>query len=638
MRKSGNIKLPGYQIFQLNLTSGLGGGLLSALDESLNPVLVSAGDDEVELLVVQIKVGHLNARVFNAYGSQEEEMPACLKFWHSLEKEIIKAKQENCGIKIQMDANAKLESEIQELSRNGQYLLDLASRQNLKILNNSEFCKGKITRHRITKNKVEKSILDYILVCDILSNYFTSMLIDEERLFTLTKFVSTRGVIKPTKSDHNILYCSFNLTYKKEILPQRRQEIFNLKNRDCQEAFTEETENTNKFTEIFNKEEPFEKKTMKFQRCLNQSIRKCFRKVRVMKKDKETELDRQLELWSKLKIFLKNSECEKSITVAKRKFNKLDQIIQEECSLRNVKIVEDHIANFSINGNFSSAGMWKLRSKLRPKQLDPPMAKIDKGGNIITAPSLLRKLYLDTYVDRLRHREMKPELMEVFNMKMTLWDFRLELLKENKSRNWQEEDLNKVLKGLKNNKSRDPGGLINEIFKPNVIGSNLRDGLLHLSNGIKTDLHFPPFMQLANVTTIYKKKGSRLSLENDRGIFVTSVMKKIIDRLIYNDKYSDIDDGMSDSNIGGRKNKNIKNHLFVIYGILNSVINGEDDPIDIQVYDLEKAFDALWLEDCMNDLVDTLPISSHDDKVALIYEANMSNLVARSNQYSRGAN
>ena len=157
-----------------------------------------------------------------------------------------------------------------------------------------------------------------------------------------------------------------------------------------------------------------------------------------------------------------------------------------------------------MGGRFSQTGMWKLKTKLNPKQLDPPMAKVDKGGNLITAPPLLRKLYLDTYVDRLRHREMKPNLLDVYEMKMKLWNYRLAVMKTNKSEDWQLEDLLKVLKHLKNNKSRDPDGYINEIFKPKVIGTNLRDGLLQLANGIKTELSFPAFMQKANITTIYK--------------------------------------------------------------------------------------------------------------------------------------
>jgi hypothetical protein len=46
------------------------------------------------------------------------------------------------------------------------------------------------------------------------------------------------------------------------------------------------------------------------------------------------------------------------------------------------------------------------------------------------------------------------------------------------------------------------------------------------------------------------------------------------------------------------------------------------------VYDIEKAFDALWLEDCLNDMHDTLPKEQHDDKLALVYESNQNNMVA----------
>ena len=81
-------------------------------------------------------------------------------------------------------------------------------------------------------------------------------------------------------------------------------------------------------------------------------------------------------------------------------------------------------------------------------------------------------------------------------------------------------------------------------------------------------------------------------------------------------------------NIGARREKNIKNHLFVVYGIINSILHEENYCIDLNIYDLEKAFDALWLEDCLNDLFDTLPKEQCDDKLALIYKANRNNLVA----------
>ena len=64
----------------------------------------------------------------------------------------------------------------------------------------------------------------------------------------------------------------------------------------------------------------------------------------------------------------------------------------------------------------------------------------------------------------------------------------------------------KVLKKLKTNKTRDPHGLINEIFKPGVIGLDLKLAILNLFSGIKLEFFLPNFLQFANITTIYKKK------------------------------------------------------------------------------------------------------------------------------------
>ena len=60
---------------------------------------------------------------------------------------------------------------------------------------------------------------------------------------------------------------------------------------------------------------------------------------------------------------------------------------------------------------------------------------------------------------------------------------------------------------------------------------------------------------------------------------------------------SELDMSMSGINIGARINKNIHNNLFIIHGVINSVIQGEDKCIDLQVHDLVQCFDDLWLED-----------------------------------------
>ena len=72
----------------------------------------------------------------------------------------------------------------------------------------------------------------------------------------------------------------------------------------------------------------------------------------------------------------------------------------------------------------------------------------------------------------------------------------------------------------------------------------------------------------------------------------------------------------------------MRDHAFIVHGIINAVINGGAKCIDIQIYDIIQAFDALWLQDVMNDLFDSLPKSGRNDKLSLLYKANCENYVA----------
>ena len=177
-----------------------------------------------------------------------------------------------------------------------------------------------------------------------------------------------------------------------------------------------------------------------------------------------------------------------------------------------------------------------------------------------------------------------------------------------------------VLKKMKNNKSRDPHGMVNELFKPGVIGKDLEDSLLLLFNRIKDTVEIPKLMEYANITSIYKGKGEKMDLENDRGIFIVSVLRSIFMKLLYNDNYDIVDMNMSDSNIGARRGKSVRNHIFMVNGVIHDVLAKKNaNPIDVEVVDFRQCFDTLWLEECMNDLFEA---GIDDDNLALIYEAN----------------
>ena len=170
-----------------------------------------------------------------------------------------------------------------------------------------------------------------------------------------------------------------------------------------------------------------------------------------------------------------------------------------------------------------------------------------------------------------------------------------------------------------------PHGLINELFRPENIGSDLECLLLLLLNKIKQNLAFPHFMQFANIISIYKGKNSKSLLENDRGIFIINIFRSILMKIIYNEEYKTIDMNMSDSNIGARKGKNVRNHIFILNGIINETNNNKKKAVDIVILDYKQCFDGMWLQDCLNDLYDS---GVRNRNLAMIYEANRKNQVS----------
>ena len=179
LRFPGTFKIPGYQIFEKTRV-GQGGGLLTAIDCNLSPLLISSGSNEEEILIIQAQVGKHSIRINNGYGPQETEVKEKIySFWEEIEKEIINAKEANCFILLQMDANAKLGCEVikndpNQMSENGMLLYNILKRQNLSCLNAHRLCEGSITRHRKTIFGDEKAILDYIIVCLIVFQTFSN--------------------------------------------------------------------------------------------------------------------------------------------------------------------------------------------------------------------------------------------------------------------------------------------------------------------------------------------------------------------------------------------------------------------------------------------------------------------------------
>ena len=160
--------------------------------------------------------------------------------------------------------------------------------------------------------------------------------------------------------------------------------------------------------------------------------------------------------------------------------------------------------------------------------------------------------------------------------------------------------------------------LPNEIFKPEVAGDDLILAVTKLMNRIKNELSYSTLLELCSVTNLYKK-GDRASFNSYRGIFRAPVSSNILDKLIHKNEYENVDTNLSDGNVGSRKRRNVRDNLFVVNSIMNEAKQMKSQAIDIDVYDVAKCFDTMWLIESINDLYEA---GIQNEKLCLMYLSN----------------
>ena len=410
----------------------------------------------------------------------------------------------------------------------------------------------------------------------------------------------------------------------------KRQELFNFKNKRCQAAFKEATENNLDLLKCFDNNVSFEQQSKVWKKTLDKVFYKCFKKIRVVSnKQKENEkfqIFRKIKEKKKLEVELFAKDISEEIRAKiEKRIREIEEEIEKEISEEKLEEAIETLRQLggeedSIGGD-GRKNMWKLLKNKYPKlSIAVPVGKRDRKGNIITNHKSLKHLYLQTYLNRLRNRPIKPNFEEIKQLKLDLFKLRLDISKSKKSEPWELKNLEEAIKHLKSDKARDPDGLINELFKEEVAGNSLKLSLLKLFNGMKQENKIPDFVKMADISTIYKGRGEKCNLKNDRGIFIVSIFRNILMRMIYIDKYSSLDSSISDAQVGGRKGRSVRNHIWVLNAVICDILSKKKKtPVDLQIFDYKECFDSLWLEECMNDMYKG---GVQDDKFPLLYNMN----------------
>ena len=600
--------LEGYRCFS-TIRGDNGGGIFIACKSGLDPVQIYEGDSQCEVLVVQVKVNNSRKmRIIGGYGTQECA-PATLRemYRNSIEEQVSRAFLSGSMVIVAEDANAKLGPTIvpgdpHPMSNNGKLMIEMIERQGLDIINTSEKCKGgPITRKRMVDGKVERSCIDFMLTSTDLTRQLVEATIDSSQIYALTKYTTTKGHPDIKRSDHYSIVATFDIdVYEK---PGKREEIFKLRDTEGLESFREATTVCGKLKECF-EEADIEKACDKWYKQMDRIFHRCFTKIKISEKPPKKTLDHDIyQALAEIKKLKEKASVANEMATPQLKME-IERYEQHLATLQGnkiKKIIDDNQNSLQKDGTFSLNDAWKLKKKIFPRSSDAPFAVLDSNGNMVTEYENILDVMKEEFKFRLRNREINPELTQLKDLKQYLCELRLEITKRSDYKKWTLKQLKAAITKLKANKCRDPHGHINEVYRN--LGDDGLVSLLELLNRVKETLLIPSKLNLSNVSTIYKGKGSKQDVVNLRGIFKLPIVRNLLDRLVYFDEQDQIGPQMGQYQVGNQKGRNIRDHTLVIHAVVNEALENKTK-LDIQFTDIKQCFDSIWLDEAANDLYD----------------------------------
>ena len=148
-----------------------------------------------------------------------------------------------------------------------------------------------------------------------------------------------------------------------------RAEVFNFKNKACQEAFFEETNVNQDLVECFkDNEQSLGFQAEKWRKSFKNILHKCFRKIRITKRKEQFKSDIKLKERIKLKNEEKSSTIDEDMReqISKR-ISQIEEDIGDDVAKENHKIIIETIKELGDEDNLNGSGRKKLWGLLKEK-------------------------------------------------------------------------------------------------------------------------------------------------------------------------------------------------------------------------------------------------------------------------------
>lgn len=580
------VQIPGYKVYCNNRTRD-GGGILVAVKESLSSVIVEVKREMCEYETLWLKLDNTRQciRLGVVYAPQEAKSK---EIYTSLEKEVKEAENRQENLIIVGDFNCKIGKAIkgntEEITSAGKKLVEMAKKLDLHILNSNGRCKGIWTRNERGK----KSVIDYAITKAVDETAVERVQIDEEKLVT----PHTLGK-KITYSDHCAMIVRMN--WNKALREERKEEKY----LDL-DTLKEKTQKAG-LSKIAMRKIGMQEKYKIWQSKLSSIVEKCKRKVKKKKRETLKVTRRLMKIKRKIKKVKHRNKIDRKRKLLELQEKLIDEYMQQERERERGNQVKRIAEEIKQKGGVTSAAFWDFKKKIDGQKQNALTAIKNSEGKIIEDKEGIKKEYQQFYENLFQEEE--PTSTEEKNAWVATELYIQWIQGKNKGKYNQnkikDEEIEKQVKKMKNKGTMDRQQMNNKIFRN--MGKDLQESLGYILKEVKETKAIPDEWKEMEILSIHKNKGSRMEMENKRGIFITNTVSKIFEKIMLSKSGKKIEDHISRYQCGGISNRSTCDHLLT----LNAVIEYNKylgSATHIWFGDAFKCFDKLRLKDCIKDL------------------------------------
>ena len=580
----------GYTFFHRKREGKLGGGVgVLVKNDFRHNIAPHISDRPIEIMWLSIFRTNDIPLIIGVYYGLQESRTSCQEIDREMMMltEEITEMQRDGEILLAMDGNAKIGLLGEPVSRNGKCLLNVFENMNLHLVNNSEKCSGKITRMN-TKNNSEFSAIDFVVVSEGAKQWVKRMTIDEDGL------IKVKG---RNQSDHNTITIEMDITGTNTSKTEKVT-CWNIHAPDTKwKAFTQEINmrHTKARNIICDPETNINKKYKKWFSELENAARKTIGKTTI-KQDHKTKPsaimkqlnDRKKQLKTQIQAEQNHQSKEKLINEYKDVQEKTkEQIIIEKSEELKEKV--EKITNEPSRHTF-----WKEKKKITRNPAAECIIIKDKNGKRHFEPNSIKENIATYYEDLYKHKEYlyhpyHDEIQIKTNSYLTNVEYENDYYNSMPSH----QEINSIIEQKKNGKTTTD--VKNEILKRP--GECMIHFLQPLIATIWREENIPHEWNRGQITSLYKGKGDKETLNNYRPITTSSAIGTIVEAAL--DRRIESIVPVTQAQGGGQRKASTFDHLFLLRAVMELSKKKKSETF-LTFYDVSKAYDHANNDDMLS--------------------------------------